>query len=89
MRQKAFRLSSLDDPSDEQLYAWMKQVGEAARESSRRAEKEMKRRLQNVKEMLRMAPEKHLPLYNCCTMNGLKTVCISILTILRKNSSEG
>lgn len=52
MRQKAFRLSSLEDPSDEQLYAWMKQVGEAARESSRRAEKEMKRRLQNVKEML-------------------------------------
>lgn len=32
----SYRLSSMEEPTDEQLYALMEQVGEAARESSRR-----------------------------------------------------
>lgn len=32
----SYRLSSMEDPTDEQLFALMEQVGEAIRESSRR-----------------------------------------------------
>lgn len=38
MKLNTYRLTSLEDPTDEQLYALMEQVGVAARESSRRAQ---------------------------------------------------
>lgn len=45
---KSFRLSSLDDPTDEQLQAIMEQVAEEARENSLRVAEEQKRRLQKL-----------------------------------------
>ena len=45
---KSFRLSSLDDPTDEQLQAIMEQVAEEARESSMRVAEEQKCRLQKL-----------------------------------------
>lgn len=37
MKLNTYRLSSLEDPTDEQLHALMEQVAVAARESSRKA----------------------------------------------------
>jgi len=54
MKSDTYRLSSLEDPTDEQLYALMEQVAIAARESSLRAEMELKRRMQEVREKLKM-----------------------------------
>ena len=45
MRLNEYRLNSLEDPTDEMLYAIMEQVGIAARESSLRAKKELERRM--------------------------------------------
>ncbi|WP_455633356.1 hypothetical protein [Parabacteroides sp.] len=53
MKSDTYRLSSLEDPTDEQLYALMEQVAIAARESSLRAEMELKRRMQEVREKLK------------------------------------
>ncbi|MCS2442071.1 hypothetical protein NXX09_16765 [Bacteroides uniformis] len=39
MKLNTYRLSSLEDPTDEQLHALMEQVAVAARESSRKAKK--------------------------------------------------
>ena len=47
-----YRLTSLEDPTDEQLFELMKQVGQAACESSKRVEAEKKRRMQEVKDTL-------------------------------------
>ena len=49
----SFRLSSLEDPTDEQLHALMEQVAVAARESSRKAKRELERRMQEVREKLK------------------------------------
>ena len=46
-------LSSLEDPTDEQLHALMEQVAVAARESSRKAKRELERRMQEVREKLK------------------------------------
>lgn len=54
MKSDTYRLSSLEDPTDEQLYALMEQVAIAARESSHRAEMELKRRMQEVREKLKI-----------------------------------
>ncbi|MDB9150919.1 hypothetical protein [Parabacteroides distasonis] len=54
MKSDTYRLSSLEDPTDEQLYALMEQVAIAARESSLRAEMELKRRMQEVREKLKI-----------------------------------
>lgn len=54
MKSETYRLNSLEDPTDEQLYALMEQVAIAARESSLRAEMELKRRMQEVKEKLKI-----------------------------------
>jgi len=43
---RSFRLSSLDDPTDEMLQMVMEQVGEAARKSMASAEAEVRRRLE-------------------------------------------
>lgn len=40
---KKYRLSSMEEPSDEMLEALMEKVGEMARESSRKAEEAMDR----------------------------------------------
>jgi len=42
---KSYRLNSMEEPTDEQLEALMAQVGEDARESSRRAQAELERRM--------------------------------------------
>lgn len=54
MKSDTYKLSSLEDPTDEQLYALMEQVAIAARESSLRAEMELKRRMQEVREKLKI-----------------------------------
>ena len=50
--QKPFRLSSLDDPTDEQLNYIMEQVAISARESSRKANENLQKRLQEVKRII-------------------------------------
>ena len=50
MKLNTYRLSSLEDPTDEQLHALMEQVAVAARESSKR---ELERRMQEVREKLK------------------------------------
>lgn len=60
MKLNTFRLTSLEDPTDEQLYALMEQVAVAARESSRRAKLEMERRMQEIKEKLKAYRVKEL-----------------------------
>ena len=47
MKLNTYRLSSLEDPTDEQLHAF------AARESSRKAKRELERRMQEVREKLK------------------------------------
>ena len=53
MKLNTYRLSSLEDPTDEQLQALMEQVAVAARESSRKAKRELERRMQEVREKLK------------------------------------
>lgn len=48
MELDTYRLNSREEPTDEQLYKLMEQVGKMARESSCNAQKELKRRLQEV-----------------------------------------
>ena len=45
---KKYRLTSMEEPTDEMLQELMEDVAKAARESSVRAEAEKKRRLQEV-----------------------------------------
>ncbi len=45
---KQYRLTSLEEPTDEMLQALMEDVAEEARKSSARAEAEKRRRLQAV-----------------------------------------
>lgn len=45
---KTFRLSSLDDPTDEQLQKIMEQVAEEARKNSLQVTKEQESRLQRL-----------------------------------------
>lgn len=45
---KRYRLTSMEEPTDEMLQALMEDVGKAARESSAKAEDEKRRRLQAV-----------------------------------------
>lgn len=47
-------MSSLEDPTDERLYALMEQVAATARKSSLRTGVELKRRMQEVKEKLKI-----------------------------------
>ena len=51
MKLNTYRLSSLEDPTDEQLHALMEQVAVAARES--KAKRELERRMQEVREKLK------------------------------------
>lgn len=51
-KNNTYRLTSLEEPTEEQLFELMKQVGQAARESSRRVAAEKKRRMREVKETL-------------------------------------
>ncbi len=45
---KQYRLTSMEDPTDEMLHALMEDVAKAARESSAKAETEKRRRLSEV-----------------------------------------
>ena len=45
---KKYRLNSMEEPTDEMLQELMEDVAKAARESSAKAEAELKRRLQIV-----------------------------------------
>ena len=45
---KKYRLSSMEEPTDEMLHALMEDVAQSARQSSANAEAEKKRRLQMV-----------------------------------------
>ncbi|MBO4840195.1 MAG: hypothetical protein J5524_03745 [Bacteroidaceae bacterium] len=45
---KKYRLTSMEEPTDEMLQELMEDVAKAARESSAKAEAEKKRRLQTV-----------------------------------------
>lgn len=49
----SYRLSSHDEPSDEQLKSIMDEVGEEARESSARVRLELDRRMQQLMEEIR------------------------------------
>ena len=45
---KKYRLTSMEEPTDEMLQDWMEDVAKAARESTAKAEAEKQRRLQIV-----------------------------------------
>lgn len=45
---RSYRLTSMEEPSDEMLHAIMEQVAEAARESTKRAEAVMQRMLEET-----------------------------------------
>ena len=45
---KKYKLTSEDEPTDEMLFALMKEIAAAARESSKRADQEKHRRLRSV-----------------------------------------
>lgn len=49
---KSYRLTSMEEPSEEQLAALMEQVGEDARESARRAQAELKRRMSELRKVI-------------------------------------
>ena len=53
MKLNTYRLYSLEEPTDEPLHALMEQVDVAARESSRKAKRELERRMQEVREKLK------------------------------------
>lgn len=46
---RSYRLSSLEDPTDEMLHAIMEQVAESARKSSEAVRKEIARRFEEIK----------------------------------------
>lgn len=48
MKLNAYRLNSMEEPSDEQLYKLMQRVAIEARKSSHNAELELKRRMQET-----------------------------------------
>ncbi|QRQ50416.1 hypothetical protein [Bacteroides eggerthii] len=52
MKLNTYRLTSLEEPTEEQLHALMEQVAIAARESSRRAKIEMERRMQEIVQIV-------------------------------------
>lgn len=52
MKQKPYRLNSLEEPTDEQLNELMDQVGVAIRESCKRVAEEKERRMQEVRDAL-------------------------------------
>lgn len=49
---KQYRLTSMEEPSDEMLQALMEDIGIAARESSGKAEAEKKRRMSEVAHVI-------------------------------------
>ena len=46
---KSYRLSSLEDPTDEMLQALMEQIGESARKSTARFQAELHRRFELIR----------------------------------------
>ncbi len=52
MKLNTYRLTSLEEPTEEQLHDLMEQVAIAARESSRRAKIEMERRMQEIVQIV-------------------------------------
>ena len=52
MKLNTYRLTSLEEPTEEQLHALMEQVAIAAPESSRRAKIEMERRMQEIVQIV-------------------------------------
>ena len=52
MKLNTYRLTSLEEPTEEQLHALMEQVAIAAREGSSRAKIEMERRMQEIVQIV-------------------------------------
>ncbi len=50
---KSYRLTSMEDPTDEQLAALMAGVAKEACENSRRAKEELRRRMEEAKAQIR------------------------------------
>jgi hypothetical protein len=51
--QKKYRLTSMEEPSDEMLQALMEDVAKAARESSAKAEAEKQRRFSEIASIIK------------------------------------
>lgn len=49
---RSYRLTSMDEPTDEMLYAIMEQVAEAARRSSANAKAVVRKRLEAIRAKL-------------------------------------
>lgn len=49
---KSYRLTSMEDPTDEQLSALMAGVAEDARKSTRRAKEELRRRMEETQAQI-------------------------------------
>lgn len=49
---KSYRLTFMEEPSEEQLLALMEQVDETARESSKRAQTELRRRMAKLRNTM-------------------------------------
>lgn len=58
--QDKYRLNWLEDSTDEQLQAIMKQVAVVARKSSRNARMEKRRRMDEIIRIVQSRKEKHL-----------------------------
>lgn len=50
---RSFRLNSLDEPTDDMLHAIMEQVGEAAKESTKRAKQTLQRMFEETDAEIR------------------------------------
>ena len=60
---KKYRLNSIDEPTDEMLQGLMEEVAKAARESSAKAEAELKRRLSETAHIIASRRSQRKPIY--------------------------
>ena len=61
---KKYRLNSMEEPTDEMLQELMEDVAKAARESSARAEAELKRRLSETAQIIASRRSQRKTVYN-------------------------
>lgn len=61
---KKYRLTSMEEPSDDMLQALMEDVAKAARESSAKAEAEKRRRLSEVAHTIALRRSQRKPILN-------------------------
>ena len=60
---KKYRLNSIEEPTDEMLQGLMEEVAKAARESSAKAEAELKRRLSETAHIIASRRSQRKPIY--------------------------